>query len=115
LTELSTGEARETSGATTGGLLRYVRARAGDDAVARVLERSGLPFTAAQLDDQSLWWSYATRIRLFEAATEVLGDPATMYKVGSAALQTGLPTRWSSFCAPWARPGRCSASCRARS
>ncbi|HYH72057.1 MAG TPA: GGDEF domain-containing protein [Nocardioides sp.] len=83
-------EARETSGATTGGLLRYVRATAGEDAVAEVLERAGVPFTAEQLEDQSLWWSYDTRIRLFEAATEVLGDPDTMFKVGSAALHSGL-------------------------
>src|SRR3954451_22875214 len=45
------GEARETSGATTGGLLRYVRAAAGDEAVDRVLERAGVPYTADQLED----------------------------------------------------------------
>jgi diguanylate cyclase (GGDEF)-like protein len=84
------GEARETSGATTGGLLRYVRLHAGDDAVEQVLERAGVPWTAEQLDDQSLWWSYDTRIRLFVAATEVFGDPELMFKVGAAALQSGL-------------------------
>ena len=84
------GEARETSGATTGGLLRYVRSVAGDDAVARVLARSGVPYTAEQLEDQAIWWSYDTRIRLFEAATEVVGDPRLMFKVGAAALQSGL-------------------------
>jgi diguanylate cyclase (GGDEF)-like protein len=83
-------EARETSGATTGGLLRYVRAVAGEDAVALVLERAAVPFAAEQLEDQSLWWSYDTRIRLFEAATEVLADPRLLYRVGSAALQSGL-------------------------
>src|SRR5215218_3166460 len=83
-------EARETSGATTGGLLRYVRASGGDDAVARVLEEAGVPFTVDQLEDQSLWWSYETRIRLFRAATEVLADPDLMFKVGAAALHTGL-------------------------
>jgi diguanylate cyclase (GGDEF)-like protein len=85
-----TGEARETSGATTGGLLRYVRSVAGEDAVARVLDRAGVPWTAEQLEDQALWWSYATRIRLFEAATEVVGDPRLMYEVGASALQSGL-------------------------
>jgi diguanylate cyclase (GGDEF)-like protein len=83
-------EARETSGATTGGLIRYIRAQAGEDAVERVLERAGVPYTAAELEDQSLWWSYDTRIRLFEAATEVLADPHAMFKVGAAALQSGL-------------------------
>jgi diguanylate cyclase (GGDEF)-like protein len=90
MTELSAVEARETSGATTGGLLRYVRGEGGDAAVAQVLERAGVPYTADELDDQSRWWSYDTRIRLFAAATEVLGDPDTMFKVGSAALHSGL-------------------------
>jgi diguanylate cyclase (GGDEF)-like protein len=83
-------EARETSGATTGNLLRFVRTRAGDDAVAAVLARAGVPWTADELDDQSRWWSYDTRIRLFEAATEVLDDPDTMYQVGANAMHNGL-------------------------
>src|SRR3982751_3531945 len=57
----SAAEARETSGATTGGLLRYVRRIAGEDAVDRVLERSGVPHAAEELEDQSRWWSYDTR------------------------------------------------------
>jgi diguanylate cyclase (GGDEF)-like protein len=90
VSDAAEGEARETSGATTGGLLRFVRARGGDEAVAAVLQRAGVPYTAEELDDQSRWWSYETRIRLFEAATEVLGDPRTMYRVGAAALRSGL-------------------------
>ena len=83
-------EARETSGATTGGLLRYVRREAGDEAVEQVLRLAGVPYTAEELDDQSRWWSYDTRVRLFAAATEVLGDPGTMFKVGASALHSGL-------------------------
>jgi diguanylate cyclase (GGDEF)-like protein len=83
-------EGRETSGATTGGLLRFVRDQGGDDAVAEVLRRAGVDATFDELDDQSRWWSYDTRIALFAAATEVLGDPRTMFDVGAAALQTGL-------------------------
>ena len=89
-TEAAPVEAPETSGATTGGLLRYVRRVGGEDAVAAVLARAGTTATPAELDDQSRWWSYDTRIRLFTAATEVLRDPRTMYEVGAAALQTGL-------------------------
>ena len=84
------GEARETSGATTGGLLRYVRVTSGEETVARVLARSGVPYTAEQLEDQSRWWSYDTRIRLFAAATDELDDPELMFKVGAAALHSGL-------------------------
>jgi len=87
---VAVGEARETSGATTGGLLRYVRVTSGEEAVARVLARSGVPYTAEQLEDQSRWWSYDTRIRLFAAATDELDDPELMFKVGAAALHSGL-------------------------
>jgi diguanylate cyclase (GGDEF)-like protein len=90
MTGMFTDEARETSGVTTGGLLRYVRRSTGEDAVARVLELAGVPYTAEELEDQSRWWSYDTRIRLFTAATEVVADPALMFRVGAAALQSGL-------------------------
>src|SRR4051812_7932910 len=84
------GEARETSGATTGGLLRYVRSVGGDAAVEQVLAKACVLATADELEDQARWWSYDTRIRLFEAATEVIGDPRLMFRVGAAALQSGL-------------------------
>lgn len=83
-------EARETSGATTGLLLSHVRRQGGDDAVAEVLRRAGVPFTAGELELPSHWTSYDTRIRLFTAATEVLGDSRTMFRVGSEALGLGL-------------------------
>ena len=75
-------EARETSGATTGLLLNYVRRQGGEDAVAEVLRRAGVPFTVAELELPSHWTSYDTRIKLFTAATEVLGDRQTMFRVG---------------------------------
>ncbi|WP_104522645.1 GGDEF domain-containing protein [Blastococcus atacamensis] len=83
-------EGRETSGATTGGLLRYVHGRGGDKAVDELLRRAGVEATASELGDQSRWWSYDTRIALFRAATEVLGDPRAMFDVGAAVLRTGL-------------------------
>ncbi|MGY2129662.1 diguanylate cyclase domain-containing protein [Blastococcus sp. SYSU DS0617] len=83
-------EARETSGVTTAGLLTYVEARGGRDAVARLLERAGVTATAEELADQSRWFSYATRVRLFSAATEVLDDPDVMFHVGAAAMRSGL-------------------------
>jgi diguanylate cyclase (GGDEF)-like protein len=90
MTAVPHAEARETSGATTGGLLRYVRGVAGDEAVAQVLLRAGVPATAEELDDQSRWWSYDTRIALFRAATEVLDDPRAMFDLGTSVLRTGL-------------------------
>ncbi|MGY1811505.1 diguanylate cyclase domain-containing protein [Blastococcus sp. SYSU D00820] len=83
-------EPRETSGATTALLISYVRTAGGDAAVDEVLRRSGVPWTAEQLSESARWTSYATRIRLFAAATEVLGDPATMFRVGAESLRHGM-------------------------
>ncbi len=83
-------EARETSGATTGLVLGFVAEHAGGAAVEEVLRRAGVPFTAAELSRPSTWTSYDTRIRLFTAATEVLGDPGVMFRVGAESLRTGM-------------------------
>ncbi|GAB2696477.1 EAL domain-containing protein [Thalassiella azotivora] len=83
-------EARETSGATTALLLRYVREHGGDDAVSEVLRLSGVPHAPAELEDLSRWVSHDTRLRLFDAAAEVTGDPQVMRRVGQAALEHGV-------------------------
>ncbi|CCG05506.1 sensor domain-containing diguanylate cyclase [Blastococcus saxobsidens] len=83
-------EARETSGATIAGLLRYVARKGGDDALAEVVRRAGLTAHVEELTDQARWWSYDTRLRLFAAATEVLDDPGTMFRVGASAVHSGV-------------------------
>jgi diguanylate cyclase (GGDEF)-like protein len=83
-------EARETSGAVTGSLLRYVRAHGGEAAVTEVLRRADVRHDAEELENPGRWWSYETRRRLYTAATEVLDDPATMFGVGCAAVANGL-------------------------
>jgi diguanylate cyclase (GGDEF)-like protein len=82
--------ARETSSATTAGLLRYVGAHGGEDAVTETLARAGVQYSVEELCDAASWTSYETRIRLFAAATEVLGDPRTMFQVGATGLASGL-------------------------
>jgi diguanylate cyclase (GGDEF)-like protein len=83
-------EPRETSGATTSLLIAYMRRTGGEAAVAETLRRAGVSFTAEQLEETATWTGYDTRIRLFAAATEVLGDPRTMFRVGREALSSGL-------------------------
>ncbi|HEX2074253.1 MAG TPA: GGDEF domain-containing protein [Geodermatophilus sp.] len=83
-------EARETSGATTALVVGYVRERGDDRAVEEMLRRAGIRHTAEELTRQSRWISYDTRIRLFAAATEVLGDPRTMVRIGQEALGRGM-------------------------
>ena len=82
--------ARETSSATTRLVLAYVRERAGDDAVARVLELADVPHTLAELEDPSRWVSYDARCRLFAAVVEVLDDPRAMFEVGAALVTSSI-------------------------
>ncbi|MGV8978608.1 MAG: putative bifunctional diguanylate cyclase/phosphodiesterase [Cellulomonas sp.] len=83
-------EPRETSGATTNLLLRYVRELGGDTAVAETLALADVPYSVESLQAPSTWVSYATRLRLFEAATAVLGDPRTAFEIGATGLKHGL-------------------------
>ena len=83
-------EGRETSGATTGLVLCYVREVAGDAAVEQVLARADVPYPREVLEDGSSWTSYDARIRLFEAATAVLGDEDAAYRIGATAMERGL-------------------------
>ncbi|MCU1431755.1 MAG: diguanylate cyclase with sensor, partial [Actinotalea sp.] len=82
-------EPRETSGATTTLLLRHVRAAGGESAVHAVVARADVAQSPAELEDAAAWVGYDTRIRLFEAATEVLGDPDLLFAVGAGALVHG--------------------------
>jgi hypothetical protein len=49
-----------------------------------------VPHPLAELEDEARWVSYDTRVRLFEAAVEVLGDPRAPYAMGASALRSGL-------------------------
>ncbi len=82
--------ARETSSATTRLVLGYVRDRAGDDAVARVLALADVPHSLAELEDPSRWVSYDSRCRLFAAVTEVLDDPQVMFDVGTTLVTSTI-------------------------
>jgi diguanylate cyclase (GGDEF)-like protein len=83
-------EPRETSGAVTSSLLRYVRAQGSEDAITEVLRRAGVRHDVEELENPSRWWSYETRQRLYTAATQVLDDPATLFNVGCAAVANGM-------------------------
>ncbi|GAA2724359.1 putative bifunctional diguanylate cyclase/phosphodiesterase [Cellulomonas aerilata] len=82
--------AAETSGATTTLTLRQVAARGGPDALDRLLALAQVPYTLDELQDQSRWVGYDTRIRLFEAATVVLDDPRCTFDMGREAIRSGL-------------------------
>src|SRR5437868_4377815 len=83
-------EARETSGITSNLVLTYADRHGGPSAVAEILRRCGLEHREAELRDDGSWFSFATKIRLFEAAAEVLEDPLVMRHVGESALDLSV-------------------------
>ncbi len=85
------GEARETSASTTGLVVAYTRARGGEAALSALLAAAEVPFTVEELSDASRWFSYDTRIRLFQAAVDVFDDPDVPHAMGSTALEHGMP------------------------
>ena len=84
------GDARETAGSTTSLVVGYVRERLGDDGVAELLRRARIQRPVAELEDHSSWSSYAERIRLFQAATDLTGEPDAMFEVGASALRQSI-------------------------
>src|SRR2546423_6118913 len=66
--------------------VRYVREKAGDDGVRRVLALAGEERTAADLEDECRWSTYEQKIALWEAAARVLDDPLVSRHIGESAL-----------------------------
>ena len=86
----ATTDLRETSSATTRLVLSHVRTHGGEDAVRRVLAQAQVPYPLEVLERDSSWVSYDARIRLFEAAVDVLGQPDAMFRMGAESLRSGL-------------------------
>jgi diguanylate cyclase (GGDEF)-like protein/putative nucleotidyltransferase with HDIG domain len=83
-------ERHETSGLTSRLLLAHIERAGGLEAVQAVLERSGLADREADFRRESHWFSYETKIRLFEAAADVMDDPHAVRNAGETALDLGI-------------------------
>jgi diguanylate cyclase (GGDEF)-like protein/putative nucleotidyltransferase with HDIG domain len=83
-------EARETSGMTSNLVLAYADRHGGPSAVMKILRDCGLEDREEELRDDSSWFSFATKVRLFEAAAEVLEDSQVMRHVGESALDLSV-------------------------
>src|SRR5581483_11464094 len=81
---------RETYAITSRLLLLYLDRVGGRAAVDAVLEHYGMREREAELRDENHWFSYADKIRLFHAASEVMNDPKVMLHVGEAALDLNV-------------------------
>jgi diguanylate cyclase (GGDEF)-like protein len=80
------GQARETSGVTSALLLAYLDRTGGPDAIAEVLRRCGLSGCEAELRDENCWFSWQTKIELFEATAQVLGNPDFVGEMAALAM-----------------------------
>ncbi|HEX6458684.1 MAG TPA: HD domain-containing phosphohydrolase [Thermoleophilaceae bacterium] len=83
-------EPQETSGMTSRLILAYVEQRGGRAALERVLELCGLTEAEADLRNEGHWFSFATKVRLFEAAAEVLDDPQVARHLGERAIDLNV-------------------------
>lgn len=84
------GEARETGGVTSRLLLCYLERTGGREAIDAVLARCGLTDAEAELWDENSWFSFETKIRLFEATQEVLDKPDFLEEMGALALDLNV-------------------------
>ncbi len=71
-------------------ILAYVEQRGGRAALERVLELCGREHAEADLRDEGHWFSFATKIRLFAAAAEVLDDPHVARHMGEQAIDLNV-------------------------
>ena len=67
-------------------LLTYAERQGGRAAVEQLLELAGCAGREDELRDESTWFSFATKVALFEAAAEVLDDPIVTRHAGEQAL-----------------------------
>src|ERR1700682_6681221 len=80
------GQPRETSGVTSALLLGYLDRVGGPDAVGEVLRRCELSGCEAELRDENSWFSWQTKITLFETAAQVLDQPDFLLDMAAMAL-----------------------------
>jgi diguanylate cyclase (GGDEF)-like protein/putative nucleotidyltransferase with HDIG domain len=80
------GQPREASGVTSALLLAYLDRKGGGDAVADVLRRCGLSGCEAELRDENCWFSWQTKIALFEATADVLDNPGFLVEMAALSL-----------------------------
>ena len=86
---------RDSSNLTMALIIGYVRHHGGEAAVEALLETAGETRPMAELLNEGRWSSYEQKIRLFEAAIKVLGDPDAPRRIGAGVLeqQTGTAIR----------------------
>src|SRR5205814_10394862 len=78
--------ARAGSGLTSRLILAYIERERGRKAVEELLAHAGLSDREEQLRDENSWFSFEEKIRLWEAAAAVTGDPSVAVRVGECSV-----------------------------
>jgi diguanylate cyclase (GGDEF)-like protein len=80
-------QSRACSGLTSRLILSYVERETGRPGVEELLARAGFDGREAELREESSWFSFEDKVRLFEAAAAVTGDGRVAERVGESALE----------------------------
>ena len=78
--------ARAGSGLTSRLILTYVERERGREAAEDMLARAELIDREDELRDENSWFSFEEKIRLWDAAVAVTGDPAVAVRAGECAV-----------------------------
>ncbi len=78
---------QDVSGAVTGVVVRYVRARTGEFGVGQMLAAAGDSRPAQVLEDPRSWSSHDEALKLIIAAGEITGDPEIGRHIGEEILR----------------------------
>ncbi len=81
------GVRQDVSGAVTSVIVRYVRERAGNDGITRVLALSGVRRPVPELEDPTQWSSYGEVSALIGAAGQVCSDADVARHLGEEILR----------------------------
>ena len=79
--------ARAGSGLTSRLILAYIERERGRRGVEELLERAGMAEREAELRDETTWISFEEKIRLWQAAGAVTGDPLIAERIGEQVLR----------------------------
>lgn len=80
-------ESQDISGMTTRLVLSFVEREGGRAAVDALLEDCRLSDREGELRNEHMWFPDEIRIRMFESAERVLGDPRVGRRMGAAAVE----------------------------
>jgi diguanylate cyclase (GGDEF)-like protein/putative nucleotidyltransferase with HDIG domain len=82
--------ARDTSGMTSKLVLAFAEREGGQEKVDEILAMAGLTSCEHELRDESSWFPYDVKIKLFEATAAAFADPRVMKRVGESALELSV-------------------------